>query len=77
MNFLLSFDAVENLRLDTKFLEEDLADDFVLRCRAKRMGTLTVLFGVQLRLQEASEEELLQKFYAMKHSLISATRSAV
>ncbi|KAH7711714.1 hypothetical protein AAVH_20957 [Aphelenchoides avenae] len=77
LNFLLSFDAVENLRLDTKFLEEDLADDFVLRCRAKRMGTLTVLFGVQLRLQEASEEELLQKFYAMKHSLISATRSAV
>jgi hypothetical protein len=64
------------MHFSTGFLDDDLTDDFILRCRAKRMRKLKLRFGVEfeLWLQETSEEELLQKFRAMKPSLITRSR---
>ncbi|KAH7708474.1 hypothetical protein AAVH_24277 [Aphelenchoides avenae] len=72
-NLLLSFDAIGELQLYTDLLEEDLADEFILRCRAKRIGTLKV-YADDVLLLEGSEDELLQRFRAVKPSLVSATR---
>ncbi|KAH7711715.1 hypothetical protein AAVH_20958 [Aphelenchoides avenae] len=78
-NFLLSFDAIGELQFHADLLEADLTDDFILRCRAKRMRTLqlthrTAFEAYDFQLQEGSEDELLQHFLSMKPSFISATR---
>lgn len=57
------------------FPDEDLNDDFILQCRAKRIKTLKLRRGVELRLQEASVDELVEQFRAVKHMLIPPARS--
>ncbi|KAH7711713.1 hypothetical protein AAVH_20956 [Aphelenchoides avenae] len=74
-NFLLSFDALGDLRFQyIVFLDDDLADDFILRCRAKQMRTLYLAYWAEFRLQETNEDELLQRFRAVRPMLVCARR---
>ncbi|KAH7706120.1 hypothetical protein AAVH_26658 [Aphelenchoides avenae] len=64
--FGLSFDAIERLEFCYKHVDEDIPDDFILRCRAKGVKTLKLNYPDELQLQEPSEDELIQQFRAIE-----------
>ncbi|KAH7689604.1 hypothetical protein AAVH_40397, partial [Aphelenchoides avenae] len=66
LEFLLCFESIEQLGFGLVSVGDDIPDDFVLRCRAKRIKTLKLHYPHELQLQEPSEEELIQQFRAIK-----------